>query len=248
MSVKLLLSLLLICAGLHAQFAIVNGASFRTDQPLSPGAWATATGTFTGVTTATAPGFPLPKTLGQVKVTVDNIDAPVYYVSSTQVNFLIPYAVTPGLRAVKITSASGTVNGTVRVISTTPGIFVLDRSVTPPTGAIINQDGFTVNTSANPAKRGDIVSIYGTGPGDLTSVPDDGAAPGYNPLRRTVRDPQVFINGVEAKVVYSGLNSDAAGLWQINVTIPNLAFVTGRVPVQVFMDGVDSNEVSLFVQ
>jgi hypothetical protein len=30
--------------------------------------------------------------------------------------------------------------------------------------------------------------------------------------------------------------------------VPDRAFVSGRVPVNVFMNGVDSNEVGLFVQ
>jgi uncharacterized protein (TIGR03437 family) len=53
---------------------------------------------------------------------------------------------------------------------------------------------------------------------------------------------------VEAQVQFSGLNPDAPGLWQINVFVPDRPFITGRVPVRVFMDGVDSNEVALFVQ
>jgi uncharacterized protein (TIGR03437 family) len=67
-------------------------------------------------------------------------------------------------------------------------------------------------------------------------------------LAATSSNPQVYIGGVEAVVQFSGLNPDAPGLWQINVTIPNSAFITGRVPVRVFVDGVDSNEVAIFVQ
>ncbi len=101
---------------------------------------------------------------------------------------------------------------------------------------------------AVPAKRGDVISIYGTGPGDLDHATADGAAPGFNPIINTVRKPQVFIDGVETTVQFSGLNPDAPGLWQVNAVIPNLPFVTGRVPVIVYADGVDSNEVTIFVQ
>jgi uncharacterized protein (TIGR03437 family) len=237
-----------LCASLPAQVAIVNNASFRGDQPVSPGSWVAAFGTFSGVSTTTATGFPLPKTLGGVKVTIDGVDAPLYDVRSSQITFLIPGASTPGLRPVQITTPSGAVNGTVRVIASAPGLFTKDVQV-PPRGAVRNQDGVTENSSSAPAKRGDIISIYATGPGPLSRTLDDGAAPGTTPsLATTKSTPQVYIGGVEATVQFSGMNPDAPGLWQINATIPNLSFISGRMPVRVFIDGVDSNEVTVFVQ
>ncbi len=247
MSTKIISFFVLFSAGLSAQVAIVNGASFRGDQPVSAGSWAAAFGTFAGVSTTTATGFPLAKTLGGVKVTIDGVDAALYDVRSSQVTFLIPYATTAGLHPVQITTPSGSVSGSVRVISTAPGLFVKDTQ-TPPKGAIRNQDGATENTQATPAKRGETVSIYATGPGALDRQVADGAAPGASPLANSKSKPQVFIDGVEAQVQFSGLNPDAPGLWQINAVVPSQSFVKGRVPVQVFVDGVDSNQVGLFVQ
>jgi minor extracellular serine protease Vpr len=247
MSIKTYLTVLLFCGGLNAQVAIVNNASFRGDQPVASGSWVAAFGAFSGVATTTAATFPLPKTLGGVKVTVDGVDAALYDVRVSQITFLIPYATAAGLRPVQITTGSGTVSGSVHVIGSAPGLFTKDTQ-SPPKGAIRNQDGFTENTSSTPAKRGEIISIYATGPGALNSQVQDGAAPGSTPVVTTRSTPQVFIGGVEAQVQFSGLNPDAPGLWQINATLPNLTFITGRVPVRVFMDGVDSNEVTVFVQ
>ncbi len=246
MSNKILLTALCLCAAAKAQIAIVNGASFRGDQPVSAGSWVAAFGSFTGVSTTTATAFPLPKTLGGVKVTIDGVDAPLYDVRSTQITFLIPYSAAAGIRPVTVTLPSGTVSGSVRVMSAAPGIFIKDAQ-TPPRAAVRNQDGVTENSSSSPAKRGEVVSIYATGPGTLSRQPADGAAPG-SPLATTRSTPQVFIAGVESQVQFSGLNPDAPGLWQINVFIPDQSFITGRVPVRVFIDGVDSNEVALFVQ
>jgi minor extracellular serine protease Vpr len=247
MSSKTFLTVLLFCGGLNAQVAIVNNASFRGDQPVAAGSWVAAFGSFSGVSTTTAAAFPLPKTLGGVKVTVGGVDSALYDVRSSQLTFLIPYSVTPGLQAVTITTGSTTVTGSVRVISSAPGLFTKDTQV-PPKGAVRNQDGATENSSSAPAKRGEIISIYATGPGALSTTVQDGAAPGATPLVTTKSTPQVFIGGVEAQVQFSGLNPDAPGLWQINVVVPNQSFISGRVPVQVFMDGVDSNEVYVFVQ
>ena len=241
------LTFLALSLGLSAQVVIVNNASFRGDQPLAAGSWAAAFGTFTGVTAATATSFPLPTTLGGVKVTIDGTDAPLYDVRAQQITFLIPYAAASGVRPVKVTVGGTTIDGTVRIMSTAPGIFTKDTQ-TPPRGAVRNQDGVTENASSTPAKRGDIISVYATGAGALSRTPGDGAAPGANPLATTKSVPQVFIGGVEAEVQFSGLNPDAPGLWQVNVKIPNQAFLTGRVALRLFQDGVDSNEVTVFVQ
>jgi uncharacterized protein (TIGR03437 family) len=230
-----------------AQVVIVNGASFRAEQPISAGSWAAAFGTFTGVTTTTASSFPLPTTLASVKVTIDGVDAPLYDVRATQLTFLIPYATKPGIRPVQISIGATNITGNLRVMSSSPAVFIKDTA-TPPRAAALNQDGLTENSSSSPARRGEIVSIYGTGPGALTAQPTDGAIPGSSPLISTVSKPQVYIGGVEADVQFSGLNPGAPGLWQLNVIIPNQAFIKGRVPVRIYVDGVDSNEVTLFVQ
>lgn len=243
---KFCLALLLLSGSLQAQVAVVNGASFRGNQQVAPGSWVAAFGAFNGVQTTTAATIPLPKTLGGVKVTVDGVDAAVYDVRTTQITFLIPYATVPGVHPIEITMPGGAVNGTVRVIGAAPGLFTKDTESTPK-GAILNQDGATENSSSAPARRGDVISIYATGPGALNREVEDGAAPGATPVATTRSTPQVFIGGIEAQVQFSGLNSDAPGLWQINAVVPDRS-PSGRVALQVFMDGVDSNEVALFVQ
>lgn len=239
---------LFFCATLAAQqFAVVNNASFRGDQPVSPGSWAAAFGSFAGVPTTTASAFPLPKSLGGVSVTIDGVEAPLYDVRSTQLTFLIPAATQPGTRAVRISAGGATLSGNIRVLAAAPGLFTKDTA-TPPRGAVRNQDGLTENAETAPARRGDVISIYGTGQGALNRSIEDGAAPGASPALAASRSlPQVYIGGVLAQVQFSGLNPDAPGLWQINAAIPNLPFIAGRVPVRVFVDGVDSNEVTIFV-
>jgi uncharacterized protein (TIGR03437 family) len=246
MSRKILLLSVLLVAGLSAQVAVVNAASFSGNQGVTAGSWAAAFGTFNGVPTTTASLLPFPKLLAGVKVTIEGIDAPLYDVRQTQITFLIPGALTTGVHPIVITTTGGAVNGTVRVISSGPGLFLKDMA-SPPKGAVLNSNGIE-NSSSNPAKRGDVVSIYGTGPGAFKQPFPDGAAPGASPLVETTSTPQVFISGAPATVQFSGLNPVSPGLWQINVFIPDLSFITGRVPVRVFVDGVDSNEVGIFVQ
>ncbi|MBY0503837.1 MAG: hypothetical protein K2X03_08000 [Bryobacteraceae bacterium] len=248
MFLKLPLSALLACAVLSAQIAVVNNASFRADQPVAAGSWAAAFGAFTGATTATATTFPLGTTLGGARVTVGGLDAPLYDVRATQITFLIPGAVEPGVRPIQVILCSTTISGTVRIIANAPGLFVKDAQL-PPRGAVLNQDGVNENSANAPARRGEVVSLFGTGQGALSRAVVDGAVPGATPsLASSTAVPQVFIGGVEARVLFSGLNPGAPGLWQVNAVVPENSFIRGRVPVRIFLNGVDSNEVSIFVQ
>jgi uncharacterized protein (TIGR03437 family) len=233
------------CVTLPAQLTIVNGASFRGEQPLSPGALASAFGAFGTVTTTSFQNFPLPTTLAGMSVSIGGADAPLVAVSSTQINFQIPMGTAPGRHPMRVTNGSTTVEGFVRVMHTSPGIFVLDRNI-PGQGAILNQDN-SINAANAPAARGSVVTIFGTGPGPLDNPVADGAAAGSSPLSRTRSTPRVVIGGVDATVLFSGMAPGFAGLWQVNAAVPDRAYLAGRTSVQIYIDGVDSNEVSLFV-
>ena len=159
-----------------------------------------------------------------------------------QVNFLVPFAVTPGLRNVEVKTVAATLTGNVRIMSAAPGIFA-----NPEGGAVLNQDG-ALNTASARAARGQVIQIFATGPGALSAAIADGAPAPSGPLALTTSTPEVFIAGVPATVQFSGMAPGFAGLWQVNVTVPERAFLTGRVPLQLYMDGVDSNEVTIFLQ
>jgi uncharacterized protein (TIGR03437 family) len=175
---------------------------------------------------------------------VNGVEAPLNYVSNLQINFVVPYQTAPGLHAVVVNGPAGAVNGTVRVINAAPGLFAIDAA-TPPQGAILNQDN-SLNEEIRPAIRGQVIQIFATGHSTLSQPIDDGA-PGPIPAIETEVDPQVFIGGVECTVEFSGLAPNFAALWQINARIPELSFLSGKLPVQVFMNGVDSNEVTVHV-
>jgi uncharacterized protein (TIGR03437 family) len=221
---------------------VVNGASFRTDQPVTAGSWVSGFGVFANVGEVFNTDLPLPKTLGGVTITVNGVQAPINYVSGLQVNFVVPYETAPGLHQVVVNGPAGAVNGTVRVINAAPGLFVIDP---PPRGAILNQDN-SLNEETRPAIRGQVIQIFATGHSTLSQAIEDGA-PGPIPAIETEVDPQVFIGGVECTVEFSGLAPNFAALWQINARIPELSFLSGELPLQVFMNGVDSNEVTLHV-
>ena len=107
-------------------------------------------------------------------------------------------------------------------------------------GAILNEDG-TLNSPSNPARRGSVITIFGTGggeaaPGILDGQLVDGALP------TTSLPVSVFFDigfgedgptpGRQGEVVYAGGSAGSvAGLLQVNVRVPANATVTGnKVP------------------
>lgn len=244
MRLRLLSLLFVLCGTIHAQItAVENGASYRTE--ITAGSWAQIKGNFPGVQTVIGQ-IPVGTNLAGVTLTVAGVNAPVYYVSPVQVNFIVPAALPAGIHPLQVTTGSATYNGTIRLLSAAPGLFPKD-SANPPKGAVLNQNS-SENTAQNVALRGDVIQIYATGPGAFNNPIVDGGAAPSNPLNRTKSTPQVFIGGVPAEVVFSGLAPGYPALWQVNAKVPTQSFITGRVPVVVFMDGVSSNEVAIFVQ
>lgn len=217
--------------------------------PVAPGMIATLFGTFPGVDTASVAALPIAKQLGNARVVVNQIPSPLFYVSSTQINFQVPKA-TP--------TAGGTViqvedTRTDRILAITfvdtaralPGAFEAGaRNGNLVSLAATNQDG-KANTQANPAKVGTIVSLYLTGQGLIDNMPDDGVpAPGALP---TPVAPDVFMNGVKATVQYSGLAPGFVGLWQVNAQVPDNSVPVNNVlqNVVVVYGGRASNALDL---
>jgi len=77
-------------------------------------------------------------------------------------------------------------------------------------GAILNQDG-TINQPTNPARRGAIVVIFGTGFGAVSSGPA---------LSTTVVPVTARFGSRTAPASFSGLAPGFVGLYQVNVTVP----------------------------
>ena len=128
----------------------VNGASFRTDQGIAPGSYATAFGNFTTPPNEIIVGGENSKTAGG---------------TTSQQNFIVPPSAVPGTANVMFRADGKQVAaGTVTISRSGPGIFVMQPADPSQPGAVLNQDG-SLNTAANPAASGSIVQIFATGYG-----------------------------------------------------------------------------------
>ena len=112
--------------------------------------------------------------MGGVQVTFNGRPAPLLYVSSTQINAVVPYGVAGFTNfPVTVKYLGQTSNGfNVQSASTSPGIFSQSGTGTGP-GSILNGDG-SANGPTRPATRGSVVSVYMTGEGATTPPGVDG--------------------------------------------------------------------------
>jgi uncharacterized protein (TIGR03437 family) len=200
-----------------------------------------------GVPTVAAGGF-LPTTFSDVQVTFDNIPAPLLYVSATQINAVVPWAIAGRASTRLVISYKNTPStaATLGVLDSTPGIFANSAGQ----GAIRNGDG-SVNGPGSPAAKGDTIVIYATGGGISSPAGVDGkiTPEDISQLTSPIQPVSVTIGGVPAQVRYAGSAPDfISGALQINVVVPDGAPSGSSVPVVLTIGTQDSQPATMVIQ
>ena len=195
--------------------------------------------------TGAATVIPLPVSLADTQVLVNNTPAPLYFVSPGQINLelsnSLPSSGTADLQIVRL--STGQVYGGIelQLASTDPGLFTSNQSGSGQVAAINVQDG-TVNGPTNAVARGQFISLFGTGIGPIANAPPDGqAAAGAVPAADF---PQVLIGAnatafvPAADITYSGLAPGLVGVWQTNIMIPSTAPTGSSIPIKIFQNSI----------
>jgi uncharacterized protein (TIGR03437 family) len=166
------------------------------------------------------------------QVTFDGVPAPLLYVQDRQINLITPWGLEGKTSSQMCAAYLGKSSCTAVVVAeAAPGIFTVDGTQ----AAALNQNG-TLNSPANPAHYGSIVSLYLTGLGAVTPQPTDGAVIQL-PLPTLVSMPQVYgeevLSGsgnisseilVPLQVLYAGpAPLEVGGLFQINFAVPSFS-------------------------
>src|SRR5205807_7701033 len=102
-------------------WAVLNAASYSA--LVSPGCVVAIFGRGLAAAPATAPSVPLPSTLGGVTVSVAGLAAPLFYVSPTQINALIPFETAIPANTVVpvvVTAPGGTITYNIRLTRNAP--------------------------------------------------------------------------------------------------------------------------------
>jgi len=182
--------------------------------------------------------------------------APLYMVSPGQINFQVPKnAPTDGtvdFTLMRQSSGEILATGSADVRSASPGLFVNFASPVPlspvsPAGSLqviaFNHDDMSCNGveivvvdrsacpgGVRPARRGEVVTVYATGQGLVSGMPEDGEVGNSQP----VPDPTlriVFSTGDSITPDVSRLAPDLVGAWQIDFRVPNTAQGPVRIAI-----------------
>src|SRR5262249_25507865 len=141
--------------------------------------------------------FPMPRTLADIQVLFNGQTTPLYYVSPSQINFVVPMnAPTSGTAQIEVIQPStGRVYaaGSVGMQPNSPALPTTDCGKPNRQAAAINLQDGTINTTTNGAARGTFISLYATGQGFVPNAPADGVPP--NGEFKTPLTPRINING-----------------------------------------------------
>lgn len=226
----------------------VNGASFARFAPLAPGSIFSLFGRNLASSTTIASELPLPRELGQVRVTLGGASVPLFYTDTGQVNAQVPTELAPGKKASLLVTIRGVAAppNVVTLAAIQPGIFTLDSSGRGR-GVITDSRG-ALSDSTNPARRGEVVVVYATGLGATSPLVATGAVSPSNPPARVIQPVIAYIGGVAAPVEFSGLTPGFVGLYQVNIRIPGNAAQGEFVELYLEQNQISSNKVTLAIE
>lgn len=232
---------------------VVNAASFTAGAAAN--SMMTIFGTNLAGETVSAQSLPLPRTLGGVTVWVNSYQAPLFFVSPSQINFLVPFEVLGSAEiAIAVVTPGGVTTNPVVVplAASAPAIFTVgqDRGAVLIAGAneFAAPAGAIPGRSSRPARRGELISIYATGLGAVNIQPASGTAAPADPLSRIILVPTVNIGGVDVEAEFAGLAPGFAGLTQVNVRVPTNVQPGSAVPLKMSAGEATSNTVTIAVQ
>lgn len=139
------------------------------------------------------------------------------------------------------------VSGTFTVSRDAPGIFIEANAQNIPLAAALHQDGTPI-TLASPARRNEIVSLYGTGFGPYSQQISDGFPAPMSPLLPVIDPVTVNAGSVSLPDTWAGAAPGIAGVaivqFQIVDSIPSAA----NVNIVVTAGGKPSATVQLPVE
>jgi uncharacterized protein (TIGR03437 family) len=235
--------------------ATVSAASYNGE--LASEAIAAAFGENLASSTAVATSLPLPTQLAGVTVKVKDStgverDAPLFFVSPGQINYLVPAGAGAGIASIAVFNGSNVVaNGNIPVVSASPGLFTANSSGRGVPAALLlrvrgdaqfyeplarydeQQRQFVpIPIDLGPEGEQVFLILFGTG------------FRGHSGLGAV----QVSIGGEPAEALFAGEAPGFDGLDQANVRLPRSLAGKGEVGILFTVDNRSANEVTVSVR
>jgi uncharacterized protein (TIGR03437 family) len=218
---------------------VVNSAS-RT-RMISPGSLITITGS--NLALPAQAGAPLPRSLGGICITANEITIPLISTSPGQIEAQLPPELPPGRVTLTVRSTRLGVSSTgvqVQVTQTAPGVFTTDIGDGVQRAALYHAMDGTLVVPEYPAERDETVVLYATGLGPVDFPVPGGQASPADPLAATTESVSVTVGGHPYQVLWSGLAPGLIGVYQINIYVPGSRVRGDDLPVVVTVGGNSS--------
>ena len=219
---------------------IISGVTNVADGSgaVAPGGLVAIAGANLSAVSQSAGEVPLPKVLAEACVTIDDQLVPLFAVSPSEIRAQLPFGRAGGTKLV-VRSPGGTSGPfDLNISSGAPAVFhtgiVGEKSGLPTVYRVRNAQLLTLS---NPVHPREVIVIYLTGLGDTSPPVEDGHPSPWDPLARTIAQPQVTLGGVALQVEYSGLVPGQIGVYQINASIPEAVPEGMSVPLTVTQGG-----------
>ncbi len=187
---------------------------------------------------------PLPTTLADIQVIINDVQAPIQSVAPGQINFIMPQnaPTRDSVEAIVQRPSTGQVLAatSIPMSPVAPAFFTTNGE---GFGQIVarNADG-TANSAVDRAGRSEVIHLFGTGQGTVSNAPPDGTTiPDKNPISGDLR-VVIGTDFVPAEnIEYSGLAPGMIGVWQISVKIPDRVAPEAQVIVVALFNSVATN-------
>lgn len=206
--------------------------------PPSRGSLITIFGTnLNGDQITSARSFPLPDGLAGVRVLVNGRPIPMVSVTPWQINAQAPQDLPAGTVNVQLGFSDGSFSppDVVNILNSAPVPFTQFRKSADGRNGYWQIAAFHAGTGTladdeHPAAAREVLEIFGVGFGPTNpAVPGGMASPASPPARARIF-PEVHIGGERARVLFAGLAPGLAGVYQVNIVVPE-RLKQGRQPV-----------------
>jgi uncharacterized protein (TIGR03437 family) len=235
---------------------VITASQFGGFSTIAPGAWIEIYGSNLASTTTdwsnSFQGINAPTTLGGTTVTIGGLNTYIEYVSPGQVNVQAPLsALNPGTQQMVVSTAAGqSANYSVNVANTAPGLLAQYTvggkqyvSAFHKDGTLVMPAGAVAGVTSSPAVAGETITLYGVGFGQVNPQRHDGQQV-QNPNNSLTTALAIFFGPSQATITYDGLIPPYLGLYQFNVTVPNVA--SGNLVPLTFILGSSSGAQTLY--
>ena len=242
-----------VCAVPQPLVTSVNSAGdFGGSPTFAPGSWLEIKGT--NLAQSTRPwqgtdfsGVNAPTSLDGVSVTIDGKNAFVSYISPQQINVEAPADGASGPVALVVTvAACPSAPVTVQEAASAPGLLA-PSSFNPagtqylvavfPDGTFVGNPNLIPGVAFRPAAPGDTITAYGIGFGGVTPAIAPGTITG---VQNSLGNVTASFGSTPAAVGYAGLEPGVVGLYQFNVTVPNVP--DGDYPITFQMGAIQTTQ------